>query len=87
MPSGTHSPAIRPVATRFASTWIRIVAKVALEIVPEIHLFSPSGRGDVSIHGNFVSWGYVAMASLHGLGWIIGLLALACLLFQRRDFV
>jgi len=83
---GRVTPEIE-AATRFASTWIRIVAKVALEIVPEIHLFSPSGRGDVSIHGNFVSWGYVAMASLHGLGWIIGLLALACLLFQRRDFV
>jgi Cu-processing system permease protein len=74
-------------ATRAASAWIRIVARVALEIVPDVHLMSPSGRGTASIHGDFVSWGYVAMASLHGLGWIVGLLALACLLFQRRDFV
>ena len=32
------------------------------------------------------SWGYVGLASLHGLGWIAGLLALACILFHRRDF-
>ena len=78
-------------ATRYASTWIRATARVALEIVPDIHLFSPSGRvidgAHISIHGDFVSWGYVAIASLHGLGWIVGLLALACVLFHRRDFV
>ena len=51
----------------------------------------PSGlvvdSAHVSIHGDFVTWGYVAMSSLHGLGWIVGLLALACVLFHRRDFV
>lgn len=78
-------------ATRAASGWIRVTARVALEIVPDVHLFSPSGRviegAHVSINGDFVTWGYVAMASLHGLGWIVGLLALACVLFHRRDFV
>jgi ABC-type transport system involved in multi-copper enzyme maturation permease subunit len=78
------------LATKSAATWIHTTARVALEIVPDIHLFSPSGRvidgAQVSVHGDFVSWGYVAMASLHGLGWIVGLLALACLLFHRRDF-
>jgi Cu-processing system permease protein len=78
------------LATKSAATWIRATARIALEIVPDIHLFSPSGRvidgSHVSVHGDFINWGYVAMASLHGLGWIVGLLALACLLFQRRDF-
>jgi DNA-binding CsgD family transcriptional regulator len=63
----------------------------SLEIVPDLHLFAISGRtldGDhVSVHAEFVSWGYVAVSSLHGLGWIVGLLALAALLFHRRDFV
>jgi len=70
--------------------WIRTTARLALEIVPDIHLFSPSGRivegATVTVHGDFITWGYVGLASLHGLGWIVGLLALACLLFQRRDF-
>ena len=77
-------------AVREGSGWIRATAKLALEIVPDIHLFSPSGRvienAPVSVHADFVSWGYVGMASLHGLGWIVGLLALACVLFHRRDF-
>jgi len=77
-------------ATQAAASWIRVTSRVALEIVPDLHLFSPSGRvidgATASVNGDFVSWGYVGLASVHGLGWIIGLLALACLLFQRRDF-
>ncbi|MGE5187333.1 MAG: ABC transporter permease [Acidobacteriota bacterium] len=77
-------------ATRAASTWIRTVARVALEVVPDLHLFSPSGRvvegATMSVHADFVSWTYVGMATLHGLGWIGGLLAFACILFHRRDF-
>jgi Cu-processing system permease protein len=77
-------------ATRDAATWIRTLARVALEIVPDLHLFSVSGRTldgqHVSVHAEFVSWGYVGIASLHGLGWIVGLLAFAALLFHRRDF-
>jgi Cu-processing system permease protein len=77
-------------AIKTGSAWIRTVARVALEIVPDIHLFSPSGRTvdgqAVSVHADFVSWGYVGLSWLHGLGWIAGLLAFACLLFHRRDF-
>ena len=78
-------------ATRFAAPWIRAVTRVALEIVPDVHLFAVSGRtldgSTVSVNGEFVRWSYVALASAHGLGWIIALLALAALLFHRRDFV
>jgi ABC-type transport system involved in multi-copper enzyme maturation permease subunit len=78
-------------AARDASTWIKTAAHVALEIIPDLHLFAVSGRtldGEhVSVHADRVSWGSVGMASLHGLGWIVALLALAALLFHRRDFV
>jgi ABC-type transport system involved in multi-copper enzyme maturation permease subunit len=77
-------------ASETASGWIRWTAKIALEVVPDLHLFSPSGRvvegAAVSVHGAFVSWGYVGFASLHAIGWIAALLAFACLLFHRRDF-
>jgi ABC-type transport system involved in multi-copper enzyme maturation permease subunit len=65
-------------AAQSAAGWIRWTARVALEIVPDIHLFNP--------HGDSVAWNYVGLASLHGLGWIVGLLAFACVLFHRRDF-
>jgi len=78
-------------ATRAAAPWIRITTRVALEIVPDVHLFAVSGRTldgtAVSVHGDFVPWSYVALAAAHGVGWTVALLALAALLFHRRDFV
>jgi len=78
-------------AANTAAPWIRALTRITLEIVPDLHLFSVSGHtvgGDhVSVHADFVSWGYVAASGLHGLGWIVGLMALAALLFHRRDFV
>jgi ABC-type transport system involved in multi-copper enzyme maturation permease subunit len=78
-------------ATQLAAPWIRDTTKIALEIVPDIHLFAVSGRtldgAFVSVHGDFVPWSYVELAGAHGLAWIVALLALAALLFHRRDFV
>jgi ABC-type transport system involved in multi-copper enzyme maturation permease subunit len=78
-------------ATKAASTAIRLTTKAALQIVPDLHLYSISGRAldgaTVSVHGDFVSWSYVGLASLHGVGWIVGLVAFAAILFSRRDFV
>jgi ABC-type transport system involved in multi-copper enzyme maturation permease subunit len=75
-------------ATKAASPWIKATAKLASWIVPD---FSPSGRViqdvHVSIHGDFVPWSYVGITSAMGVCWIVCLLALACVLFHRRDFV
>ena len=77
-------------ATQDASPAISGIANVALQIVPDLHLFAISGRtmdgAHVTIHGDFVAWSYVGLAALHGIGWIVGLLALGALLFHRRDF-
>ena len=68
----------------------RLGLRVALEILPDLHLFAISGRtldGEtISVHGDFVGWGYVGTALGYGLLWITGLLLLASLIFQRRDF-
>jgi hypothetical protein len=88
---GRLTPDVQAAADRAESAWIRTVARGALEIVPDLHLFSISGRTvdgtHVSVHGDFVSWEYVAAATGHGLLWIAGLLALAAVIFWRRDFV
>lgn len=87
---GRLTPDIEAAAATASQGWIEVVTKVALEIVPDLHLFSVSGRaldGEVvSVHGTFVGWGYVATALGYGFLWIAALLAAASLLFQRRDF-
>jgi ABC-type transport system involved in multi-copper enzyme maturation permease subunit len=86
---GRWTPAIED-ATSNASPLIKVTARVALEIVPDLHLFGISGQevdgATVSVHSDFVSWGYVGIASGHAFGWIVALLAFACVLFHRRDF-
>lgn len=73
-----------------AAPWMKTAARVALEVVPDLHLFSVSGRTldghHVSVHADFVSWSYLALAATYALLWIAGLLALASAIFQRRDF-
>ncbi|MBZ0235939.1 MAG: ABC transporter permease [Deltaproteobacteria bacterium] len=88
---GRVTPDLRAAAATADAAWIRTVARGTLEIVPDLHLFAISGRSvdgqTVSVHGDFVGWGYVASAAGHGLLWIAALLVLACVIFQRRDFV
>jgi len=73
-----------------AAPWVRSTLRVAIELVPDLHLFSISGQTmdgkTVSVHGDFVSWAYVGTSAFYGFLWIAGLLVLAALIFQRRDF-
>jgi ABC-type transport system involved in multi-copper enzyme maturation permease subunit len=88
---GRVTPALREAAGSAQTGWIEAVAKGALAIVPDLNVFSISGGqvdGEhVTVHGDFVDWGYVATAALHGGLWIAALLVLACAIFRRRDFV
>jgi ABC-type transport system involved in multi-copper enzyme maturation permease subunit len=88
---GRLTPDLRNAAAGADAPWIRTVSRATLEVVPDLHLFAVSGGAvdgkTVSIHGDFVSWGYVASAAGHGLLWIAALLVLSCVIFQRRDFV
>jgi ABC-type transport system involved in multi-copper enzyme maturation permease subunit len=78
-------------AANSTSPFIQWTSRVALQVVPDFHLFSISGRtvddAHASVHSEFVSWAYVGLSCAHGTGWIVGLLVLACVLFHRRDFV
>jgi Cu-processing system permease protein len=88
---GRVTPDLRAVAAKASSPFVETVTRVASEAVPDIHLFSVSGRsidGEiVSVHGDFVSWAYVGLAVGHAALWIAGLLVVACVIFSRRDFV
>lgn len=88
---GRVTPDLRASIAISDASWIKAVSRAALAIVPDLHVFSISGRAldgqHVSVHGSFVGWGYVATAALHGALWIAALLVLACAIFRKRDFV
>jgi hypothetical protein len=88
---GRVTPELRAAVAQSETPWIRLVARVALAIVPDLHLFSISGSAvdgaAVSVHGTFVSWSYVGAAVGHGALWIAALLVAACAIFRKRDFV
>lgn len=88
---GRVTPELRAAVEQSEATWIRATARVTLAIVPDLHLFSISGAAVdgalVSVHGEFVSWGYVSTAAGHALLWVAALLVAACAIFRKRDFV
>jgi len=70
---------------------IRFPLEVALRVVPDLRLFAVSGGTvagrAVSVHGDFVGWGYVGMAGGYAALYIGMLLLVAVVIFSRRDFV
>lgn len=88
---GRTTPDLTAAAERADVGLVRWVSEAALYIVPDLHLFSPSGRpvaGDevLSIHGNFVSWAYVGSAAGYAALVIIAVVGLAAVILSRRDF-
>jgi ABC-type transport system involved in multi-copper enzyme maturation permease subunit len=59
-------------------------------VLPNLQLFSVSGRSLdgawVSVHGTFVTWGYVGTVLLYGATYAALALGLAAFLFNRREF-
>jgi ABC-type transport system involved in multi-copper enzyme maturation permease subunit len=87
---GHFTPELREVIGKLASPG-RDILRVLMRIFPDLNLFYVSGemvRGQhVSVHGAYVDWGYVAVAAGYGVCYAACALALAMLLFSRRDFV
>lgn len=87
---GRLTPEMRAAVESSKLEWVRDICNAALYVIPDLHLFSVSGGTvngqDVSIHGEFVDWGYIAVASGYGLGYIAIFLIAACVIFGRRDF-
>lgn len=87
---GRTTPDLAAAAERADIAAIRWVSEAALYIVPDLHLFSPSGRpvaGEmVSVHGDFVSWAYVGSAAGYAALVVIAVVGLAAVILSRRDF-
>ena len=87
---GRSSDELVKVASRFKIEAFRLVADVALYVVPDLHLYSVSGSEVsgkwVSVHDTFVTWRYVGAAALYAGVVVAILLVLAVVIFSRRDF-
>ena len=87
---GRQVPDLRQLAERAGGIPGRVIATAA-SVLPNLHLFTPSGTmvgGEhVSVHGQFVSPAYIGSATVYALGYSTLVLGLAMLIFRRRDFV
>lgn len=69
----------------FASNSVaRAFGKAVVAVFPDLGVFNASHE---VLLGVPIEWGYVATALGYALSYVVVLLALATLLFQRRDFV
>jgi ABC-type transport system involved in multi-copper enzyme maturation permease subunit len=88
---GRFAPELRQLVTKLPEGAGQTVAAAALRIVPDLHVFYVSGSmvdgRYVSVHGDFIAWGYVAIAALYAIGYVACTLTLASIFFSRRDFV
>ncbi len=88
---GRATDELRAAVENAASPAIRAACRAALWVVPDLHLLQISGSTvdgvEVSVHGTFVDWSYVAAAAGHGVLYVGVLLALAVVIFARRDFL
>lgn len=64
---------------------------VAAKVLPNLHLFFPSGAivgaARVSVHGELVSASYVLWTTLYGIAYSFAAVAVAIAIFRKRDFV
>jgi ABC-type transport system involved in multi-copper enzyme maturation permease subunit len=88
---GHFTPELRELISHLGSAGARALFYGALRLFPDLHLFFVSGDmidgRYVSVHNAYVDWTYVLVTSSYGVAYSACALALAMLLFSRRDFV
>ena len=69
----------------------KIVIEGATRVLPNLHLFYPSGAivgaEQVTVHKELVGAAYMVSTTAYGLGYSAVVLIVAMLIFRRRDFV
>lgn len=87
---GRISEEMRAAARVAKDAVLRGIADAGTRVIPDLHMYAISGGQvddqHVSVHGAFVTWGYVGVAAVHAAAWIALLLLFASLIFRRRDF-
>jgi ABC-type transport system involved in multi-copper enzyme maturation permease subunit len=87
---GRSVPDIQALGQRLGGG-ARTVLDAAVTVLPNLHLFYPSGSivgaENVSVHASFVDARYLLWTSAYGVGYSLVVLLIAMLIFRRRDFV
>jgi ABC-type transport system involved in multi-copper enzyme maturation permease subunit len=88
---GHFTPELRELIAKVESTPLRVILGGGMRLFPDLHLFYVSGSmvggQTVSVHGAYVDWAYVGMAGAYGALYCAVAIALAMIVFSRRDFV
>ncbi len=87
---GHFTPELRELIAKVDGAALRVLLRGGLRLFPDLHLYFVSGAmvsgHYATVHGTYVDWGYVAVAGLYGACYSACALALATVLFARRDF-
>jgi hypothetical protein len=87
---GRSVPDIRALAAKLSPV-ARTVLETGCSLIPNMHLFYPSGAivgaDEVSVHRDFVNASYLLMTTAYGVAYSLIVLILAMLIFRKRDFV
>ena len=89
--AGRNAALIGELAARDSLSFLAPVLAGVTRVVPNLHLFYPSGKmvesSWATVHGQFISSGYFASTVGYGLAYAAVFVTLAALLLNRRDFV
>jgi ABC-type transport system involved in multi-copper enzyme maturation permease subunit len=84
---GRNADALTRLPVKFFGPTMAQAGKALARVVPNLQIYVPARpllTGE-AVDAHLSS--YLAMATVQSLGWVLGLLAVAALVFARRDFV
>jgi len=88
---GHFTPELRELIAKVESAPLRATLGGGMRLFPDLHLFYVSGSmvggQTVTVHGTYVDWAYVGAAGAYGALYCAAAIALAIIIFSRRDFV
>ena len=80
---GRITPELILVGEQSNNPALEKVARVLYRVLPDLSSFDIRGA---AAYGKAIEWEFVAYTTSYGLLWVVLLLAVASLIFQRRDF-
>jgi ABC-type transport system involved in multi-copper enzyme maturation permease subunit len=89
--AGRNAELIIQLAERKSMEWMAPILEGVTAVIPNFHLFYPSGKlvegAWASVHGQFVTSGYLWSAIGYSGAYTTALLLFAAVLLSRRDFL